>query len=513
MRHLLADDDDTTVDPVNQRLFPRIGPSLARAAWAALVLASSASCSTKDNYLGFDQVPISGPGDEPAPEPSKPSPPSSGKPSPGETDVDAGGGNGEPPADDDGGSIGTDEPSNPGPKPSPQDAAPEPSDAGSPSSMPLTPLQAKVDLPNLLVEVLGVTEEEVDERIVASYDQLFYGDSELEAIYFEVSEDQAYIYDVWHDDTRIDALGYGMLISVLLDHQIEFNKIWSFARTYFQRQEGPLKGYFHEKCDVSGSPCSEESGVYGAFYVATALLMAEGRWGNDRGIFDYGAEARYQLDVMLNKEALNGGIVEGVTNMFDKDTFLPYEQPSEDFYDVCYPGAVITAFWEYWGATTKNSFWTAAANRSRAFLRRVAHSVTGLIPQRAHHDGVPVDGERVFNEISYSFGLHLALDQAWYGVDPAQIVIANDLINFFANYPIQPYPAIFSTSGEPFNDYPSGALIAVNGATAAISTVDARERFIRAVWQRATPSGTYRFFDGTEQILALLFLSGKFRVY
>ena len=59
----------------------------------------------------------------------------------------------------------------------------------------------------------------------------------------------------------------------------------------------------------------------------------------------------------------------------------------------------------------------------------------------------------------------------------------------------------------------SGALVAVNGALAGIATIAERERFIRVVWNEEPDEGVYRFFDGVNHLLALLFLSGKFRAY
>ena len=56
----------------------------------------------------------------------------------------------------------------------------------------------------------------------------------------------------------------------------------------------------------------------GEEYFAMALFFAAHRWGNGAGIYDYESEANAILDTMLHKEEMNGGVVAGVTNMFDR---------------------------------------------------------------------------------------------------------------------------------------------------------------------------------------------------
>ncbi len=367
--------------------------------------------------------------------------------------------------------------------------------------------------PSAFEVVLDVPPEQVRARVMLAYEALFHGDPDTQSIYYELDDERAYVFDVLHDDTRLDALGYGMMITVQLDRRDEFDKLWRFTKETFQYAEGPYEGYFRMICQPSGEDCDEGAGVFGALYVTTALLFAESRWGNADGIFDYGAQARDLLDVMLNKEERSGGVVEGVTNLFDRDAALPKSAPEEEMDGQVTVGSVVPAFFQVWADATGEPFWAEAAERGRDFLQQTAHEETGLAPARADFDGVPLEEHLVFNESSYPIGLAIALDHLWYGVEAGQVELADRLITFFATYPRKPYPSIFATDGTALNEIPSGALVALNGATCAIATVPACEQMIRTIWETPMPQGLYRFFDGINHMQALLILGGYFRVH
>jgi oligosaccharide reducing-end xylanase len=393
----------------------------------------------------------------------------------------------------------------------PRDAAPAPLDGG-PREPP----------PNHFVEVLGVTPEEVDQRIEAAFQQLFHGDPSSQAIYFEVGDDAAYIYDRAHEDTRMDAIGYGLFIAVELDHQEEFDRVWSFAKRNMQFTMGSHAGYFSLRCTVAGEDCSTESAVLGTFFSATALLFAEARWGNGEGILDYGTQAREILDLMRNIEARNRGVLDGVTNAFNAETSLPQKEPTSEERDFVMPGVVWPAFFEIWAEKTGNPFWETVAEQSRAYLNVASHPETGLYPHTTNADGAVPEGFvttdantrsfATFDQDTYGVALSLALDQTWFGVDPAQVDVANRIITFFDAYGGS-YPAIYLYTGEQQNSNASGALVAMNGAIAGISTRAAREAFIRVVWDTPTPIGFYRYFDGVSQLLSLMYLGGVLRPY
>src|SRR5690606_30999525 len=134
----------------------------------------------------------------------------------------------------------------------------------------VVPLTPSLILPNHFEQVLGVSDDDVTSRIETVFQQLFHGNPD-QVIYYELDDDNAYVVDVANGDTRIDALGYGLMFTVQLDHQPEFDKIWHYTKTYFENQAGPLAGYLRWSCEFDGQTCDSQVGVFGAFYVITAL--------------------------------------------------------------------------------------------------------------------------------------------------------------------------------------------------------------------------------------------------
>jgi oligosaccharide reducing-end xylanase len=57
------------------------------------------------------------------------------------------------------------------------------------------------------------------------------------------------------------------------------------------------------------------------------------------------------------------------------------------------------------------------------------------------------------------------------------------------------------------------SLIASNGPVALIATHGERNAFIQAVWEMPVPVGEGRYYAGMLQLLSLITLSGRFRVY
>ena len=53
--------------------------------------------------------------------------------------------------------------------------------------------------------LLGKNESEVQAKIDAAWNHPFYGDNDRERIYYEASDDMAYIMDITSEDIRIEA--------------------------------------------------------------------------------------------------------------------------------------------------------------------------------------------------------------------------------------------------------------------------------------------------------------------
>ena len=390
--------------------------------------------------------------------------------------------------------------------------------AGSGAARPGSGAAATGRYPNLFASLLGKTDAQVRAKIDVAWRQLFYGDSAKERIYYPVGDDMAFIEDILHRDVRTEGLSYGMMIAVQLGRQQEFDRIWTWTRTHLQHEDGPLAGYFAWQARPDGSRMAQNPASDGEEWFATALLFASGRWG-DHGAIDYRAEANRILEAMLHKEDAGAG--GRVTNLFDHTTkevvFVPMAGMASRFTDPSYHLPHYYQLWARW-APRDNEFWCQAAARSRAYLHDALHPVTGLAPDYSAFDGRPFDpwgNEHAdFRYDAWRVGANIGVDYAWFGADPWQVEAANRLLAFFAGKGLTTYGSLWKLDGTelPNAGHRTG-LIATNAVAALAATDPRRTEFVRQLWLVQIPSGEERYYDGMLYFLALLEVSGNFRIY
>jgi oligosaccharide reducing-end xylanase len=367
--------------------------------------------------------------------------------------------------------------------------------------------------PNPFRDVLGKTEAEIEMKIRGVFDQLFHGDPGNEAVYFAMGTDEARIEDIFHQDVRTEGQGYGMMIALQLDARDEFDRLWRRAKNAL-RASGANAGYYNSNCDppegLSSMPCIDP---FGMEQFAMSLVFAHGRWKSD-GSIDYESDVLELLDVMQNKEEQAGGVVEGVTNVFDAETGLVSHVPNVSASTFTRPSIEIPAYYALWAEATGNAFWTRAADAGRTLVEDASHPMTGLMPLRAYMDGQPVTGAGfdAFRHEAYRTEINIALDEIWHGTDPWSVVEADRLLAFFVSQGSD-YGKAYTLEGTVLDPMPELALIATNGAVAAISTRGDRAQFIQAVWDMPNPVGSVRYYSGMMHLLSLLVLGGRFQVF
>jgi len=167
---------------------------------------------------------------------------------------------------------------------------------------------------NLFKDYLGKSDAEIQAKLDEAWNQLFYGDDFTERVYYPVGEDMAYIVDIGNSDVRSEGMSYGMMISVQLDKQEEFNRLWKWAKTYMYHADGPYQGYFSWHCTTDGKKLDTSPASDGEEWFVMALLFASDRWGDGEDIFNYRAQAQEILTMMLHKEDTKNDLA---TNMFD----------------------------------------------------------------------------------------------------------------------------------------------------------------------------------------------------
>ncbi len=394
-------------------------------------------------------------------------------------------------------------------------AAPKPTSTQSPVLTP-TPFRSFQSgaYRNLFQEYLGKSDEEIQARVDAAWEQLFYGDDDGQRVYYPVGEDMAYIEDIGNADVRSEGMSYGMMIAVQMDKKEEFDRLWKWARTYMYHADGPKKGYFAWHCTTDGEKLDTNPASDGEEWFVTALFFASARWGNGEGIFDYRAQAQEILDTMLHKGEEGNATA---TNMFDLETKQVVFVPSGRNARFTDPSYHLPAYYELWArwAERDNEFWTASAQASREFFHNAAHPQTGLMPDYANFDGTAygTDEHADFRFDAWRTLSNVAVDYAWFAADPWQVEQSERVLDFLASQGIDSYPNQYSLDGEALSSDHSTGLVSMTAVAALAASPEKGKPFVQALWDAKIPSGKWRYYDGMLYTLALLHVSGNFRIY
>jgi oligosaccharide reducing-end xylanase len=366
---------------------------------------------------------------------------------------------------------------------------------------------------NVFSSRLGKTPAEIDAKITATWNQLFYGDSTQRIYYITDGTDQAEVRDTYHGDIRTEGFGYAMMIAVQLDKRTEFDRMWSYVKSVLSYpMTEPSGGYYQSVCDsLPPSPPVSCNDPFGHQQFAAALLFARDRWGIT-GSHNYAVDAAALLDVMRHKEDMNGGIVNDVTNMFDRDTSLPFDVPEAQAAGVSRPSVMMPAFYELWAEATRDPFWSRAATAARDYWKRSAHQTTGLFPRRAYFDGTPVENWDIFESESFRAQINMALDYEWFAREPWEIEESDRLLKFFSSKGMT-YVGSYALDGAAISPVREYALVATNGVSAMISTHVDKRAYVEDVWNMPIQTGPARYFSGLLHLTALLILSGRYTAW
>jgi len=448
--------------------------TVSRVSLLAIVVAALGACSATTDSLGRDPTDAGADADADAPDVPDVDVPDVDVPDTDVPDADAGG---------EGGAGGS-----------------------GPTDPTLTPLVPPTGYPNAFGDLLNKTEDEITDKIEAAFQRLFYGTPD-QVIYYEVAPDQAYIKDILHNDTRTEGVGYGMLITVQLDRKEEFDRLWRYAKAEMAAT-GADVGYFTSRCDLLEGGTRACVDPFGYQQFTMSLIFAHDQWGSD-GELDYEADALALLNVMRHKAEEAVAMGSNVTNTFDAETKLVFDEPRQAVVHTR-PSQEMPAYYELWAQATGDEFWREAAAAARGYIEAVAHPTTGLTPGRAYFSGMLMENWRNFGTEAYRTHLNVTLDGIWVGQSPWPVEHSDRLIGFFA--PLGMTGTSYELDGTLVDPLPEPALVAANGIAALISTRAERVDFVQDVWDLALVGGTPRYYSGLLNILSLLTLSGRMKV-
>jgi oligosaccharide reducing-end xylanase len=364
--------------------------------------------------------------------------------------------------------------------------------------------------PNLFEEI-GITKEEIDQRIEKTFYTMFYDPEEK--IYFEKGEDMGYMLDTGNNDARTEGMSYGMMMAVQMDKKDIFDRLWLFSKTYMYQSTGRYKGYFAWSVSREGKKNAEGPAPDGEEYYALALFFASKRWGDGVEPFDYSRQA---IDIL--KHALHQKeYVEGGSPMWEPDNHYIKFVPEADFSD---PSYHLPHFYELFALRTDTEdreFFKTAAKASRDYLKRTAHPVTGMAPEYAEYDGTPkqLHHKGQFYSDAYRVAMNIGLDAAWFGEDASLGEIADRLQTFFSentkllNY--HNYLLDGTALSEPAL-HPV-AILATNAAASLAAKGKYHLQWVSDFYNTPLRTGERRYYDNCLYFFSLLMLAGRYRIY
>lgn len=377
---------------------------------------------------------------------------------------------------------------------------------------------------NLFAE-LGYKQKDIDKKLKSVFESVFYGPDK---VYFEVGDSMAYISDIKNHDVRTEGMSYGLMIAVQFDRKDIFDRLWRWSKKYMQHQEGLLKGYFAWSCQTDGTRNAQGPASDGELYYVTSLIFASNRWGNSTGI-NYLAEAQNILNCSMQKIGM-----ERVAPLINLEhqliTFTP-DPFGGRFTDPSYHIPAFYEVWARWAEDGRSEFWRVCARKSREYLHKSIHPVTGLNPDYNNYDGTLLGSKRVIGDAfrfdSWRVPMNIALDYSWACADRKwQQEYGNKIQNFFYSQGIDSFVDQYNVDGTTVTELlgaggykklrHSLGLVATTAAVSLVCTHDKSREFVDRLWNaKHVPydDGYFdAYYDGLLRLFAFMRLSGNYRI-
>lgn len=377
---------------------------------------------------------------------------------------------------------------------------------------------------NLFAEI-GYKQADIDAKLKSVFDDVFYGPDK---VYFEVGDSMAYISDIKNHDVRTEGMSYGLMIAVQFDRKDIFDRLWRWGTKYMQHQEGPLKGYFAWSCKTDGTRNSQGPASDGELYYVTALIFASNRWGNDTGI-NYLAEAQNILNCSMEKDGTDR-VMPFINVEHKLITFVP-DIHGGRFTDPSYHVPAFYEVWARWANDGRADFWRECAERSREYLHKSIHPVTGLNPDYNNYDGSLLGNNRIIGDAfrfdSWRVPMNMALDYSWTCADKEwQQEYGNKIQDFLYSQGIDTFVDQYNVDGTQVKDTlraggykalrHSLGLVATSAAASLMCTHEKSREFVDKLWNakhEPYEDGYFdAYYDGLLRLFAFMHLSGNYRI-
>jgi oligosaccharide reducing-end xylanase len=327
---------------------------------------------------------------------------------------------------------------------------------------------------NLFASLSGHTQEDANAKIAAAWSALFDPSGQNTIYYDGPGSDESYVEDINNSDVRSEGMSYGMMIAVQLDKQTEFDRLWTWVKKHMANGTGQICWQNRpdgSKMSGGGAPDGEE-------YFATALVFASKRWGNS-GKYDYASEARWILN-LIRTTYFNSSyhIVRFVAGSADTDASY-----------------ILPAFYQVWACfdTANAEYWNEAVKSGRNFFHNAIDS-NGVIGDHSSFTGQTT---KAAGPDTIRCVANIMMDHNFFDADPWQT----------ETYAPK-YGAYVSSSNQNSTAASSCSSLLGFGLPASSG-----KSFVDTLWSMPIPTGRYRYYDGCWYMMALLHVSGTFRLW
>lgn len=372
---------------------------------------------------------------------------------------------------------------------------------------------------------MGYSQVEIDAKLEEVFNDVFYGANK---VYFEVGDSMAYISDLKNHDVRTEGMSYGMMIAVQFDRKDIFDRLWRWCKKYMQHQKGMFEGYFAWSCQTDGTRNSEGPASDGELYYVTSLIFASNRWGNESGI-NYLAEAQNILDCSMKKVGKDA-VTPFINIEHQLITFTPTHFGAK-FTDPSYHLPAFYEVWARWAYDGRSRFWRECAERSREYLHKSIHPVTGLNPDYNNYDGSLLHSDGIIGDAfrfdSWRVPMNIALDYSWACADREwQQEYGNKIQNFLYGQGLYDFKDQYNVDGSPVKEVlqageykqlrHSLGLVATAAAVSLVCTDVKCEEFVKQLWEAKhepyEDGYLDKYYDGLLRLFAFMHLSGRYQI-
>ena len=357
--------------------------------------------------------------------------------------------------------------------------------------------------------LLGKTDKDIQDKIDELWNHYFGGQND-KTVYYE-DRDGGYIVDINNNDIRSEGMSYGMMIAVQTNHREQFDKLWNWAKKHMWKDPATGgSGYFAWQANRDGSVRDWGNAPDGEIYFMMSLLFAAHRW-NDEG---------YMKDAQSILKACWKG---NGQSLYSEQSFIATFQPSDGnntWGDASYSLPAFVDLFSRW-STTNNDKWKKATKATRDHIYNSANPQSGLCSDYSNFDGTP---HYAFsdNSTKYAFDaircpMNYGMDSYLFGVDmERQTKIAKVITDFFERDGYR--HGHFNWDGtNGYGDFTIGQAGANAVATYALLEENDYTDLVKKVLQKAWDSkpivGSQRYYDGLVHFLAMLHLTGNFKIW